>query len=196
MAKIFLTTLKPYIDYQKGVATMKKISALLFALALFLLVSGCSGNTNTSKPDSTPDTAADSNETTSSEITLLEGDSHKYDKFSITAPEGWETMDVQGGIQLYKMSGEIIEVHFRGENQTEDHAKQQAESLASQYSGTTPTETELLGKTFWTTTFTASGVEQTSYLRMEDGVLLSIKCAKGNYETPEYAAIIESIVFN
>ena len=105
-------------------------------------------------------------------------------------------MTVDGGVQLYKMSGEIIEVHFRGENQNEDHAKQQVEVSANQYSGTTPAEVTLLGKTFWTSTFTVSNVEQTSYLRIENGKLLSIKCAKGNYEsTPEYAAIIDSIVF-
>ncbi|MFH1513066.1 MAG: hypothetical protein ABIG45_06900 [Bacillota bacterium] len=166
---------------------MKKISLMLFALTLLVLLSGCSGGT---APAATTAPAAEA------APQALAGVTFEAEKFSVTVPEGWESMAVDGGVQLYKMSGEIIEVHFRGENQTDDSAKQQAESNASAYSGTTPAEVTLLGKTFWATTFTAAGVEQTSYLRIENGVLLSIKCAKGNYETtPEYAAIIDSIVF-
>lgn len=180
---------------------MKKTGILLLTLSLFLFISGCSGNSDGQQsaaptPSGSPEASPQVSETTAPENGSLEGETYSAEKFSITVPEGWEAMDVDGGVQLYKMSGEIIEVHFRGKNQGEDHAKQQAESNASMYSGTTPKEVELLGKTFWATTFTASGVEQTSYLRIEDGVMLSIKCAKGNYETPEYAAIIDSIVFN
>lgn len=180
---------------------MKKIGIYLFTLSLFLLISGCSDNSGgepsaAGTPTGSPEASPQVSEAAAPEAGSLEGDPYSAEKFTITVPDGWEVMDVDGGVQLYKMSGEIIEVHFRGENQGEDHAKQQAESNASMYSGTTPEEVELLGKMFWATTFTASGVEQTSYLRMEDGVLLSIKCAKGNYETPDYAAIIDSIVFN
>lgn len=166
---------------------MKRLATVFLSLLLMLLLAGCSGSTT---PAATAPPAA--------EVTpqALAGETFTADKFTITVPEGWESMAVDGGVQLYKMSGEIIEVHFRGENQSEDSAKQQAQSNASAYSGTEPAEVTLLGKTFWTTTFTASGVEQTSYLRIENGVLLSIKCAKGNYETtPEYAAILDSIVF-
>jgi hypothetical protein len=181
---------------------MKKIGILLFVMALFLLGSGCSGDssvktTATQTPSAETGSTAQASEPAAPETASLQGETYSADKFSIIVPAGWEVMDVDGGVQLYKSSGEIIEVHFRGENQSEDHAKQQVEENASTYSGTEPKETELMGKKYWTTTFTASGVEQTSYLRMEDGVMLSIKCAKGNYESdPEYAAILDSIVFN
>ena len=166
---------------------MKKMATVTLSLLLLLLLAGCSGGT---APAATAPPAAEATPQ------ALEGETFTAEKFTVTVPKGWEAMAVDGGVQLYKMSGEIIEVHFRGSGQSEDHAKQQAESNASTYAGTAPAEVTLLGKTFWATTFTASGVEQTSYLRMEDGVLLSIKCAKGNYETtPEYAAIIDSIVF-
>jgi hypothetical protein len=165
----------------------KKIGLIIFAMALLVMLSGCSGG---STPAATTAPVAEATPQT------LVGETFTADKFTIAVPAGWESMAVECGVQLYKASGEIIEVHFRGENQTEDSAKQQAESNAKLYSGTTPVEVTLLGKTFWATTFTASGVEQTSYLRIENGVLLSIKCAKGNYETtPEYAAIIDSIIF-
>jgi hypothetical protein len=166
---------------------MKKMGLVLFAAILLFAFSGCSGG-------STP--TATTAPTAESTPQPLAGVSFETDKFTVTVPSGWESMAVDGGVQLYKLSGEIIEVHFRGENQTEESAKQQIESNATNYSGTIPAEVTILGKSFWTTTFTASGVEQTSYLRIENGMLLSIKCAKGNYETnPEYAAIIDSIVF-
>lgn len=174
---------------------MKKIGVLILTLSLFLFVSACSGNSG--KNTSTASEASTQvSEAAAPKTDLLEGEAYSAERFIIIVPKGWEAMDVDGGVQLYKMSGEMIEVHFRGENQGDDHAKQQAESNAGMYSGTTPTEVELLDKTFWATTFTVSGVEQTSYLRIEGGVMLSIKCAKGNYETPDYAAIIDSIVFN
>jgi hypothetical protein len=176
---------------------MKKISNLVIILALFLLVSGCSGKTAGNTGAAASGAGTQAAEPVASEAPALKGEVHKADKFSITVPKGWEVMDVEGGVQLYKMSGEIIEVHYRGSNQTEDSAKQQAESNASLYSGTTPQEVELLGKKFWATTFTASGVKQTSYLRIEDGVMLSIKCAGPNFETSsEFKAILDSIVFS
>lgn len=178
----------------------KRFYPVLLALLLtLLLITGCSGSSSPSKATATPEATAAStpaSQPASAGNAALEGEVYKAEKFSVTVPKGWEKMDVQGGVQLYKMSGEIVEVHYRGENQGEDHAKQQVESLASQYGGTTPNEVELLGKTFWTTTFTASGVKQTSYLRMENGVMLSIKCAGANHETdPEFGAILQSIVF-
>ncbi|HZK29535.1 MAG TPA: hypothetical protein VFD19_04890, partial [Clostridia bacterium] len=96
---------------------------------------------------------------------------HDAERFTIVVPKDWEVMDVEGGVQLYKMSGEVIEVHYRGSNQIAEAAKQQAEFLANMYKGTEPKEVELLGKKFWMTSFTAGGQDQTSYLRMEDGVL-------------------------
>jgi hypothetical protein len=164
-------------------------------LALFLLITGCSSKSGTTKTEASASVAQISG-TTSPEKTALEGSTFETDKFSITVPKGWESMEVDGGVQLYKMSGEIIEVHYRGMNQNEGDDKQQVESVASQYSGTTPAEVELLGKTFWSTTYTASGVKQVSNLRIEDGVMLSIKCAGPGFDTnPEFTAILDSIVF-
>jgi hypothetical protein len=171
---------------------MKKAIALFCMLVILpVIVAGCSNG----KPASS--TSATNAPTAVVTQKPLEGTAFKTDKFTITVPSGWESMEVNGGVQLYKMSGEIIEVHYRGSDQSDDSAKQQVESNATQYSGTTPKEVDLLGKKFWATTFTASGVKQTSYIRMENGVMLSIKCAGSDHETnPVFASILNSIIFN
>lgn len=59
-----------------------------------------------------------------------------------------------------------------------------------------PKEVELLGKHFWTTSFTASGVLQVAYHLIEEGEMLSVKYGGPNYETnPDFAAILGPIVF-
>ncbi len=184
---------------------MKKILLIVVAASLLIIAAvGCasqpSNETNSVMPEGVDgQTAAlTENEVIDAEESgaMLEGTSYESDSFSIIVPDGWEVMDVDGGVQLYKTSGEIIEVHYRGSNQGDDHAKQQVENLYEQYSGTTPVETELLGKTFWKTTFTTSGVYQTSYMRMENGEMLSVKLAGANHENdPEFEAIVNSVVF-
>ena len=106
---------------------MKRLATVFLSLLLLTLLAGCSGGTT---PAATAPPAA--------EVTpqALEGETFTAEKFTVTVPTGWEAMAVDGGVQLYKMSGEIIEVHYRGSGQSEDHAKQQAESNASTYSGT------------------------------------------------------------
>lgn len=151
----------------------------------------------TTKPEPTAKPIETKEPNVTMDIPLIEGAHYAADKFSLTVPKGWEIMDVEGGYQLYKMSGEIIEVHTRGSNQSEDHAKQQVERTASQYNGTPPAEVDFLGAKFWTTTFTASGVEQVTYLRIEDGVLFSVKFGGPDYATnPEFQAILSNIVFD
>ncbi len=170
---------------------MRKFAIISIVFGILLTLSACMAKSNPGA--SSPADAAD---TQSAGSAAMDGEVHETDKFSITVPTGWEIMDVEGGLQLYKMSGEVVDVHFRGENQNEDHAKQQVASTAEMYEGTAPAEVELLGKKFWTTIFTASGIEQACYLRMEDGVMLSIKCTGAGYDTdPEIEAIINSIVF-
>ena len=124
------------------------------------------------------------------------GETFETDDFSLAVPDGWEVMEVDGGVQLYQMSGEVFEVHFRGYNMNGEEAEQQVKSMAEQYDGTTPKEMELLDKRFWTTEFTASGVPQVTNLCIEDGVMISVKYGGPDYDTnPDFSMILDSIVF-
>ena len=174
---------------------MKKFSIIItIMLSLVFVLSGCGGGSPaTTDPVKTEPGTATENPPVGTEAN---GTVFDAERFTIVVPEGWEFMDVEGGLQIYKMSGEVIEVHYRGSNQIAEAAKQQAEYLSEMYKGTEPKEVDLLGKKFWMTSFTAAEQDQTSYLRMEDGVMFAIKCAEGNYETAqEFEAILNSIVF-
>jgi hypothetical protein len=174
---------------------MKKYLACITALSLSLmLLAGCGA------PGVTPagsSAAASAKPAEATAAPKAQGTLFETDKFSLMVPEGWEKMDVDGGVQLYKTSGEVIEVHFRGSNMNQDEAQRQVESTASQYNGTAAKEVDFLGRKFWTTSFTSgAGVPQVTYLAIEDGVMLSVKAGGPAYDTnPEFQAILESIVF-
>ncbi len=167
---------------------MKKYIIILIGLCLLFCAAGCQGDaaSNTGSPS----------ENEAPQSAEPNGDMVDKETFSVLVPKGWEVMDVDGGVQIYKMSGEVFEVHFRGSNMNDTEAQQQAESTAKQYEGTQPELVELLGKQFWTTTFTAGGVKQVTNLCIEEGVMISVKYGGPNYETnPDFEAILDSITF-
>lgn len=164
----------------------RTISVFVSLLFLTLTIAGCGGST------------ADTNKTANpaSPTAAVAGVKFESDKFLLIVPTGWQQMNITGGVQLYKASGEILEVSFQGFDQTADSAKQQIESNAKLYNGTAPQEVQFLGNMFWTTTYTAAGVSQVSYLRIQDGVTVAVKYGGPGYDTnPEFTTILNSIVF-
>lgn len=167
---------------------MKKTLALILA-AMFILFAfaACGGETDEK------DKTTKAGDTTAAAV---QGTKIETAKFSMVVPDGWEKMDVDGGYQLYKMSGEIVEVHFRGFNQGETHAKLQVEGQAKSFSGSEAKEIDLLGKKFWNTTYTANGVKQVFNACIEDGVMISVKYGGPNLDTnPDYMKIVNSVVW-
>jgi len=172
----------------RGDLLMKKTLALILAAMFILLAFAACGGEKTDDKDKT--TKAGENTTAAA----VQGVKIETDKFSMVVPDGWEKMDVDGGFQLYKMSGEIVEVHFRGFNQGATHAKLQVEGQAKAYSGTEAKEIELLGKTFWNTTITVNNVPQVFNACIEDGVMISVKYGGPNLDTnPDYMKIVNSV---
>lgn len=137
---------------------MKKISVFLLVTMFVFLLVAC---TNAEQPQKTePD-----------QVATYSGKTVEVENFSILIPDGWEYMEVDGGLQLYKSSGEIVEIHYRGFNQGESHARLQVENLAKNNNGTTPEEVRLLGKTLWRTEFTLADKPQVFCAAIEDGIL-------------------------
>ena len=158
---------------------MKKyIIYTVVAVSLLLMLFGCAGNPDgkTSAPDA-GEAASDVGEQPAETEAPAVGEVHETDRFSITVPEGWEVMEIVGGLQIYKMSGEAVRVYISGENMSETEPQTQAESLAGQYSGTEPQEVEMWGESWWTTTYTAMDMEQLTYMRIEDGQMVSVAAA-------------------
>ena len=175
----------------------KHLIFILIVLSLLIVFSGCAGNpagqTEPPKTETAPSaTAAQSTAAAGS----IEGELYESDKFSITVAKGWEAMDIDGGVQIYKNSGEAVQVYFRGSNMSETEPKTQAESQAKQYNGTTPQEVERWGKSWWTTTYSAMDMEQLKYLRIEAGQLVSVAAAAKDIEgNSDILGMLESITF-
>ncbi len=166
---------------------MKKSIALIVAILICVLTfTSCSDKTDDEKTTKAGDTTT----------VALSGTKVETDDFSLLVPDGWEQMDVDGGFQLYKMSGEVVEVHFRDFNQGDTHAKLQVEGQVKAYGGTQAKEIDLLGKKFWNTTYTANNVEQVFNACIEDGVMISVKYGGPNLDTnPEYMEIVNSVIW-
>ncbi len=171
---------------------MKKRYVLaVLALTLVILLAGCAGKTES--PESGKDAPAAG---TAAPESGIKGELFESDKFSITVAKGWEKMDIDGGVQIYKMSGEAVQVYIRGMNMSDTEAKSQAESQSKQYSGTAPEEVERWGKSWWTTTYTAMDLEQLKYLRIESGQLVSVSAAaKDIAGDSDIQGMLESLTF-
>ena len=170
-----------------------KRRVILFALSCIIAFAlGACGDSRSQEQTAVPSVPADEG----MPKPMVEGEKFENDKFSITIANGWESMDIEGGVQIYKMSGEAVQVYFRGYNMSESEAESQSKGHAEQYGGTTPQEVEKWGKKFWTTTYTAMDLEQLSYLRIEDGVLISVSAAAKEIESnTDIIGMLESITF-
>jgi hypothetical protein len=123
----------------------------------------------------------------------LEGEQIEKDGFSMTAPKGWNQMDIQGGVQLYKGS-DVFQISVDGYNVSEEEDKALLQGLVDRYDGTEITTVEMLGMTFYTSSFTASGVEQTFYSAVRDGEQIHIQLGGNNHSSnAELQAMLRSV---
>lgn len=177
---------------------MRKYFVFIVAvLSLLIAFSGCAGNpagkTEQSKAEAAPSDSAAPSEAAAESI---EGELYESEKFSIIVAKDWEAMDIDGGVQIYKMSGEAVQIYFRGSNMSETEPQTQTESQSKQYNGTSPEEVERWGKRWWTTTYTAMDLEQLKYLRIEAGQLVSVAAAAKDIESDsDILGMLESITF-
>lgn len=165
-------------------------------VALLLAICGCAGSpaAQPEPPETEPAQAAAAQPSAPAEA--AKGELYETDRFSIAVAKGWEVMEIDGGVQIYKMSGEAVQVYVRGSNMSDTEAKSQAESQAKQYNGAAPQEVEKWGKSWWTTTYTAMDLEQLKYLRIEDGQLVSVSAAAKNIAgDADISVMLESIAF-
>lgn len=181
----------------------RKIALLVACILLAAALGACKGTDGT-VPSTAGTRAAADTEAAAEEVAeegealqpSIEGETFETDRLSVTVPTGWESVAIDGGVQLYKQSGEIVEVYIRGYNQSGDWARQQAQSMADMYDGTEPRQVDKWGKTFWNTAFTAAGISQASYLCIENGETVAVKVAGPDYENDaETLGILESIRF-
>ena len=129
--------------------------------------------------------------------TSAAGKTVEAEKFKIAVPEGWESAVIDGGFQIFKLTGEMVEVFVRAFGQSGDYAKPQVEWQAQANGGTEVKQIDLLGKKFWNTAYTVNGIAQVfNACTAEDGMMISIKYGGPSLDSnPEYLAIVNSIVW-
>lgn len=145
----------------------------LLLIVFITAILGCS-------QDGTTSTAPSSSGNQAS-VPTIEGSTFDAPGFTIVVPKGWESVKVDGGVQMYK-GNDIVQVYIRGFNMTAGEDKGQTESNAKRYNGTPPEQIDIFGMKFWKTTYTAASVYQTSYLSMKNGQLVSVQIAGADHD--------------
>ena len=116
--------------------------------------------------------------------------------FKLMVPAGWEFSDFgNGALQTYNKSGSyMVELKKAGNNMTEKDVETGVAAIAKQYSGSGPDKVDMLGLTFYTTTFDRSSTHQTLYAALKDGVKISINLVGADHETePTIQGVFKSI---
>ncbi len=172
---------------------MKKpvVMVMLIVLCL-LLLTGCVLQINSDGNVSLPQVSA-LTEAVENIAASLEGEQIETDGFSMTAPKGWNRMVIQGGVQLYRGS-DVFQITVDGYNVSQEEDLALLQSLADQYDGTDITTVDMLGMTFYTTSFTALGVEQTFYSAVRDGEQIHIQLGgKDHNDNTELQGMLSSV---
>lgn len=163
---------------------MKKMFALT-ALTLVFCLTGCVGGKTTS--------ALAALEQPASEPAGSETD---YVYFTIAVEDGWETMDMLGGVQIYRQTGEMLQIQADGDGMAQGDDLPFLESVNKNYNGSGIRDEELLGIGFHAITYTVSGVNQCMYTAVLNGKLIRIQATGDSYDTlPDIKKMVESVSF-
>ncbi len=171
---------------------------LVFVLVAMLMVAGCggSGDEAPAATDTGGETGEEAGEEPAADAPAIEGTLHETERVSMIVADGWEVMDIQGGLQAYKGTSGAVEVTVRGSGMNDDAAKTSIEKFKADYDGTDVMELEAHGMTFYTTTFTFSGMLQTKMSAMKDGEQYTITMAGADHlENDVFTGMVNSIEF-
>jgi len=154
---------------------------LILMLVLALMLTACGGSGSNEAQSSEPPTQAEpvaDVDGPGSELfgPPIEGDRYETEKVSMVIPEGWNVMDISGGLQAYQ-GNNAVEVWVRGSGLSDSDAEKAMEGLAADYDGS-PVETfEHWGLTFYSTVFEMYGMQQFKMSAVKDGERIEIGLA-------------------
>jgi hypothetical protein len=175
-----------------------KALLVIIGLATMLLMAGCGGSDDAAAPAPAEDAADDPAEAPpAADVPEVDGERHETETVSMVIADGWDVMDIPGGLQAYKGNVAAIEVKVQGSGQSDDDAQARAEQVADSYDGTMIMELDLLGLTFYHTYFEYSGTEQSKMFAVRDGAIVEIGLTGPDHEDDEeIAGMLYSIIFN
>ncbi|MBW6462958.1 MAG: hypothetical protein ACNA7Z_09535 [Dethiobacteria bacterium] len=162
--------------------------ALVVTFMTVMLIAGCGS-------ESDSPTAGDAGEEATPDIPTIEGERYETDTVSMIIADGWDVMDISGGLQAYQGISKAVEVWVRGSGLADDAGQKSIENFASSYDGTEVEEIELFGLTFHATTYIFSGLEQTKFGAVKDGQQIEITLAGENHlDDDEIMGMFYSII--
>lgn len=165
---------------------------LVLMLAVVMMVAGCGGSDDSAAP------AGENGGTEAPEESRPEiaGERHETETVSMIVADGWEVMDITGGLQVYKGMSNVVEVWVRGSNMTEESVKAAIESFKENYDGSDIFEVQAHGMTYTATSFEFSGMSQTKLGAEKDGMQIEIGLGGEDHLNDEtIMGMFDSIVF-
>jgi hypothetical protein len=127
----------------------------------------------------------------------VKGKIWENEKFSILVPDGWETKDMEGGVQLLTMD-EVFHmvVEITRNNVTEAEIKAELEEIVKSQNASPIEEVTMLGVKFFKTNLITENLDQTAYIGVRNGEKVAILLVgKDHKNNEEMKAMMESIKF-
>ncbi len=165
---------------------------LIIMLAVAMMATGCGGSDDSTAP------AGENGEAEAPEESRPEiaGERHETETVSMIVADGWDVMDITGGLQAYKGMSNAVEVWVRGSGMTEESVKAAIERFKESYDGSDTFEVQAHGLTYTATTFEFSGMYQTKFGAEKDGMQVEITLAGEDHLNDEtIMGMFDSIVF-
>ncbi len=147
---------------------------VVVTLMALLMLAGCGS-------DSDSGAAGEPAEEAQPAVPTVKGERYETETVSMVVADGWDVMDISGGLQAYLGISKAVEVWVRGSGLADDAAKKSMENFAANYDGTDVEEMELFGLPFYATSFEFSGMQQTKYGAVKDGKQIEITLAGENH---------------
>ncbi len=161
-----------------------KVLLIIIGLAAILLVTGCGGTDDAAEPETADDPSDEAVEAPVADAPEIDGERYETDTVSMVIADGWDVMDIQGGLQAYK-GNSAVEVWVRGSGLSDDDARKAMEVMAEDYDGTGIVELESMGLTFYHTYFEYLGTEQSKMSAVKDGARVEIGVTGPDHEEDE-----------
>ncbi len=185
----------------------KRIYVIIAAVMAMLMLASCSsaGNSDAGQGDApaneaagdvqSPENDGGENDPAPAEI---DGTEIELDYMTIIVLDGWSTMEITDGIQIYK-GNEVLQIELQGLGVDEDYVKTFIETSIDTNDGTDMVTVQLWGEDFLGTTYESGGYDQIVYARLfnDDGQMLVVKLAGVTADDiPEdIQAMMDSVVF-
>jgi hypothetical protein len=187
----------------------KRFFVIVAVIMVMLMLASCSGAGNNDAEadqeanpvnEATVDVEPAENDSVENDYAPVEidGTDVELDYMTITVIDGWNTMEITNGIQIYK-GNEVLQIDLQGMGVDEAYVETFIQTSINTNGGTDMVTVNLWGEDFLGTTYEVSGYGQIVYARLfnDDGQMLVVKLAgvAADDIPVDIQAMMDSVVF-